>query len=69
MIAKDFFAEGTEVTEENYEARGERRKLMKPVKMHKKDFRRILCHFVHPALEEDEGWKGASRSGTTGEAI
>ena len=45
QIAKDFFAEETEVTGENYEAEV-REKLMKPMKLQEKDFRRnssILC--------------------------
>lgn len=46
-IAKDFFAEETEVTgkaSETNETAGE-------------GFQRELFHFVHPALDEDEGWK------------
>lgn len=44
-IAKDFFAEETEVTEENYEAEVTE-KLVKPMKQQEKVFRRnssILC--------------------------
>lgn len=53
QIAKDFFAEETEGTEENYEAEVTE----KANEAAGEDFQKELFHFVHPALEEDEGWQ------------
>ena len=56
QIAKDFFAEETEVTGENYEAEV-REKANEANEAAGEDFQKELFHFVHPALEEDEGWQ------------
>ena len=56
QIAKDFFAEETEVTGENYEAE-ERGKANEANEAAGEGFQKELFHFVHPALEEDEGWQ------------
>lgn len=53
QIAKDFFAEETEGMEENYEAEVTE----KANEAAGEDFQKELFHFVHPALEEDEGWQ------------
>ena len=55
-IAKDFFAEETEVTEENYEAEVTE-KASETNEAAGEGFQKELFHFVHPALDEDEGWK------------
>lgn len=55
-IAKDFFAEETEVTEENKEAKVTE-KASEANEAAGEGFQKELFHFVHPALEEDEGWK------------
>lgn len=56
QIAKDFFAEETEVTGENYEAEV-RGKANEANEAAGEGFQKELFHFVHPALEEDEGWQ------------
>lgn len=56
QIAKDFFAEETEVTGENYEAEV-REKANEANEASGEGFQKELFHFVHPALEEDEGWQ------------
>lgn len=56
QIAKVFFAEETEVTGENYEAEV-RGKANEANEAAGEDFQKELFHFVHPALEEDEGWQ------------
>ena len=56
QIAKDFFAEETEVTEENYEAEVTE-KASETNEVAGEGFQKELFHFVHPALEEDEGWQ------------
>lgn len=56
QIAKDFFAEETEVTRENYEAEV-REKANEANEAAGEGFKKELFHFVHPALEEDEGWQ------------
>lgn len=56
QIAKDFFAEETEVTGENYEAEV-REKANEANEAAGEGFQKELFHFVHPALEEDEGWQ------------
>lgn len=53
QIAKDFFTEETEVTGENYEAEVRE----KANEAAGEGFQKELFHFVHPALEEDEGWQ------------
>ena len=53
MIAKDFFAEGTEVTEENDEAEVAEETFEVVGDASKKD----IFRFVHPALEEEEEWR------------
>lgn len=55
-IAKDFFAEETEVTEENYEAEVTE-KASETNEAAGEDFQKELFHFVHPTLDEDEGCK------------
>ena len=55
-IAKDFFAEETEVTEENYEAEVTE-KASETNEAAGEGFQKELFHFVHPALDEAEGWK------------
>lgn len=55
-IAKDFFAEETKVTEENYEAEVTE-KASETNEVAGEGFQKELLHFVHPALDEDEGWK------------
>ena len=55
-IAKDFFADETEVTEENYEAEVTE-KASETNEAAGEGFQKELFHFVHPALDEDEGWK------------
>lgn len=55
-IAKDFFAEDTEVTEENYEAEVTG-KASETNEAAGEGFQKELFHFVHPALDEDDGWK------------
>lgn len=55
-IAKDFFAEETEVTEENYEAEVTE-KASETNEAAGEGFLKELFHFVHPALDEDDGWK------------
>lgn len=55
-IAKDFFAEETEVTEENYEAEVTE-KASETNETTGEGFQKELFRFVHPALDEDEGWK------------
>lgn len=55
-IAKDFFAEETEVTEENYEAEVTG-KASETNEAAEEGFQKELFHFVHPALDEGEGWK------------
>ena len=55
-IAKDFFAEETKVTEENYEAEVTE-KASETNEVAGEGFQKELFHFVHPALDEDEGWK------------
>lgn len=56
QIAKDFFAEETEVPGENYEAEV-REKANEANEAAGEGFLKELFHFVHPALEEDEGWQ------------
>ena len=56
QIAKDFLAEETEVTGENYEAEV-REKANEAKEAAGEGFQKELFHFVHPALEEDEGWQ------------
>lgn len=56
QIAKDFFAEKTEVTGENYKAEV-REKANEANEAAEEGFQKELFHFVHPALEEDEGWQ------------
>lgn len=56
QIAKDFFAEETEVTGENYEAEV-RGKANEANEAAGEGFQKELFHFVHPTLEEDEGWQ------------
>lgn len=53
MIAKDFFAEGTVVTEENDEAEVAEETFEVVGDTSKKD----IFRFVHPALEEEEEWR------------
>ena len=53
MIAKDFFAEGTVVTEENDEAEVAEETFEVVGDASKKD----IFRFVHPALEEEEEWR------------
>ena len=53
MIAKDFFAEGTVVTEENDEAEVAEETFEVVGDASKKD----IFGFVHPALEEEEEWR------------
>lgn len=53
MIAKDFFAEGTVVTEENDETEVTEETFEVVGDASKKD----IFRFVHPALEEEAGWK------------
>lgn len=55
-IAKDFFAEDTEVTEENYEAEVTE-KASETNEAAGEGFQKELFHFVHPAFDEDDGWK------------
>ena len=55
-IAKDFFSEETEVTEENCEAKAAEKK-GEADEVPGKAVQKELFHFVHPALDEDEGWK------------
>lgn len=55
-IAKDFFAEETKVTEENYEAEVTE-KASETNEVAGEGFQKELFHFEHPALDEDEGWK------------
>lgn len=56
QIAKDFFAEETEVTGENYKAEV-REKANEANEAAGEGFQKELFHFVHPALDENEGWK------------
>lgn len=53
MIAKDFFAEETVVTEENDETEVTEETFEVVGDASKKD----IFRFVHPALEEEAGWK------------
>ena len=55
-IAKDFFSEETEVTEENCEAKATEKK-GEADDVPGEAVQKELFHFVHPALDEDEGWK------------
>lgn len=55
-IAKDFFSEETEVTEENCEAKATEKK-GEADEVPGEAVQKELFHFVHPALDEDEGWK------------
>lgn len=59
MIAKDFFAEETVVTEENNEA-----EVAEEAEVTEEAFeaageasKKEIFRFVHPALEEEDGWK------------
>ena len=53
MIAKDFFAEETVVTEENNETEVTEEAFEAAGEALKKE----IFRFVHPALEEEDGWK------------
>ena len=55
-IAKDFFSEETEVTEENCEAKATEKK-GEADEVPGEAVQKELFHFVHPALDEGEGWK------------
>lgn len=56
MIAKDFFAEELEKTKENKEAEAAE-KNGETDEASEEAVQKELFRFVHPALDEDEGWK------------
>ena len=56
MIAKDFFEEEPEKTKENKEAEAVEKK-GEADEVPGEAVQKELFHFVHPALDEDEGWK------------